>query len=119
MMNNVTKRASSGFILSLIAGIIILVNSSLSFFGLSEFTMSMGVELPFVFAATLTILWVLGTIFGFLVIIGAILIYIPGKETVGGTLAIIFSLFSIVIGGGYFIGLILGIIGGILGLKKK
>jgi hypothetical protein len=46
-------------------------------------------------------------------------IYIPGKETFGGILAILFSLFSIIIGGGFIIGLILGIMGGILGLAKK
>jgi hypothetical protein len=43
----------------------------------------------------------------------------PGKETIGGILVIILSILSIVIGGGFFIGLILGIIGGILGLAKK
>ena len=43
----------------------------------------------------------------------------PGKEVIGGILVIIFSILSIVIGGGFIIGLILGIIGGILGLAKK
>jgi hypothetical protein len=34
-------------------------------------------------------------------------------------MVLIFSILSIVIGGGFFIGLILGIIGGALGIAKK
>jgi hypothetical protein len=38
---------------------------------------------------------------------------------IGGILVLIFSILSIIIGGGFIIGLILGIIGGALGLAKK
>jgi len=69
--------------------------------------------------SVLIIYTVVGVIFAVLVLIGAILIYIPGKEVVGGILVIIFSLLSVITGGGFLIGLILGIIGGALGLAKK
>jgi hypothetical protein len=118
MTTNVEKKATSGFIVSLIAGILILVNAVM-FVGLAEFVESLGSVLPFIVEDIFVTLAAIGAILAIIVIIGAILIYIPGKETIGGILVIIVSLISIVIGGGFIIGLILGIIGGILGLYKK
>jgi hypothetical protein len=89
------------------------------FVGLAEFVESLGSVLPFIVEDIFVTLAAIGAILAIIVIIGAILIYIPGKETIGGILVIIVSLISIVIGGGFIIGLILGIIGGILGLYKK
>lgn len=60
-----------------------------------------------------------GIIFAILVIIGAILIYMPGRETIGGIIVLGFSILSIFVGGGFIIGMILDIIGGALGLMKK
>jgi hypothetical protein len=40
-------------------------------------------------------------------------------EIAGGMIAMIFSLSSIIVGSGWLIGLILGVIGGILALLKK
>jgi hypothetical protein len=118
MTTNVEKKATAGFIVSLIAGILILVNAVM-FVGLAEFVESLGGVLPFIVEDIFVTLAAIGAILAIIVIIGAILIYIPGKETIGGILVIIVSLISIVIGGGFIIGLILGIIGGILGLYKK
>ena len=118
MTTNETKKATSGFIISLIAGILILINA-VAFVGLAEFIESLGGILPFIVEDIFVILATTGSILAILVIIGAILIYMPGKETIGSILVIIFSIISIIIGGGFIIGLILGIIGGILGLYKK
>ena len=118
MTSNVVKKAKAGFIISLIGGILITVNA-LFFFGLTGFYESLEIVLPFILGGVFTLLGGLGAVFGILVIIGAILMYIPGKATYGGILAIFFSIFSIIIGGGFIIGLILGILGGILGLAKK
>ncbi len=118
MTTNETKKATSGFIVSLIGGILILINA-VAFVGLAEFVESLGGVLPFIVEDIFLILAAVGSILAILVIIGAILIYMPGKETIGSILVIIFSIISIVIGGGFLIGLILGIIGGILGLYKK
>lgn len=118
------KRATVGFIISLIGGILILVNALLvlavagtvaSFAAWTpEAEEAAGVVSTFFYAWAAT-----GLIFAFLVIIGAILIYMPGREVIGGILVLIFSILSIIIGGGFFIGLILGIVGGILGIVKK
>jgi hypothetical protein len=118
MTTEVAKRASVGFIVSLIAGILILINS-IAFFALADFIASLGDMLPFFVDGIFETLGAVGAIIALVVIVGGFLIYMPGKETIGGIMVIIFSIVSIVIGGGFLIGLILGIIGGILGLTKK
>ena len=118
MATGAVKRATAGFIISLIAGILILINS-LAFFALADLVESLGGMIPFFVEGVLETLGAIGAIIALVVIVGAFLIYMPGKETIGGILVIILSILSIVIGGGFFIGLILGIIGGILGLAKK
>ncbi len=121
------KKATAGFAISLIGGIIILINGLLilaaasllsSFMGLIP-TGIPGTDLTGAAVTFVQMLGAAGTIFAIIVIIGAILIYMPGKEIIGGILVIIFSLLSIVVGGGFILGLILGIIGGALGLAKK
>ena len=114
----VVKKAQVGFVLSLIAGIIILINAVM-FLGLADFIDALGGVIPTFVTDIFAGLAVVGVVFAALVIIGAILIYMPGKETIGGILVIIFSIFSIFIGGGFIIGLVIGVIGGILGLRKK
>ena len=49
----------------------------------------------------------------------AYFIYNSGTEVVGGAIVIIFSALSIITGGGWVIGLILGVVGGIIGILKK
>ncbi len=61
---------------------------------------------------------VFGLFFGGMVIVGAALGY-KGKTTAGGVLAIVFSVFSLLSGGGFLIGFILGIVGGALILAGK
>jgi len=63
----------------------------------------------------------LGLLWAILVIVGAALIW-TGKTTVGGVLAIVFSIISLFLSlgsGGIFVGMILGIVGGALGIAKK
>lgn len=114
----IVKKAQVGFVLSLIAGIIILINAVM-FVALADFLDLVGTVIPAFVGDIFTGLAVVGIVFAALVIIGAILIYIPGKETIGGILVIVFSILSIIVGGGFILGLILGIIGGALGLAKK
>jgi len=119
------KKATAGFIVSLIGGIIdaivaILLIAMASFVGsFEEFMPGYGYGVGFA-AAALATLGAIGLICAIVVIIGAILIYMPGKEVIGGILVLIFSIVSLFFtAGGLFIGLILGIIGGALGLAKK
>jgi hypothetical protein len=58
-------------------------------------------------------------VFAILLIIGAVLIFTPGRETIGGIIVLIFSVLSIIAGGGWLLGFALGIAGGTLGLLKK
>ena len=120
------KRATAGFAISFVAGILIVLNG-LAFIALQSLLNSvidfiqMPVTIPGLgFAQSVfATIGAIGLVFGIIVIVGAFLIYMPGKEIIGGIVVLIFSIVSIVALGGFFIGLILGIIGGILGLLKK
>jgi len=118
------KRATIGFVISLIAGILILINA-LMWFALRSIIGGLTPSVPGIIEAgaiaeaMITLLGAAGLIFAIIVLVGAWLIYSPGKETIGGVLVLIFSILSIVTGGGFFLGLILGIVGGALGIAKK
>jgi len=115
------NRATIGFAFSLVGAIIILVQGivrifrgeALAFLGSDELRRR-------VFAGlALQAVGVLAVIFAVVILVGAYLIYSPGKETVGGIIVLVFAVLSLVTGGGWLIGMILAIIGGILGLVKK
>ncbi|MDH5482902.1 MAG: hypothetical protein OEY22_08500 [Candidatus Bathyarchaeota archaeon] len=116
-------KATAGFIISLIAGIIdavvamMLIAAGSLMAGFEEYMGGFGAG----FFSTVVAVWGgIGLVMGIIVIVGAILIYMPGKETIGGILVIVFSIISLFFtAGGLIIGLILGIIGGALGLAKK
>ncbi|NIR86458.1 hypothetical protein GWO13_02370 [Candidatus Bathyarchaeota archaeon] len=121
------KRATAGFVVSLIGGIIdaivaVLLIAAASWIGeFREFMPGYGVGPGAGVAATALTIWgTIGLILAILVIIGAFLIYMPGKEVIGGILVLVFSIISLAFtAGGLLIGLILGIIGGALGIAKK
>jgi hypothetical protein len=109
------KRATAGFAISLIAGILVLLDG-IALIAVSGYVSSLtGYDLGSAIGA----IGGLGIVFALIILFGAWLIYTPGKETLGGILVLIFSIISIFTGGGFFIGLVLGIIGGALGLAKK
>jgi hypothetical protein len=120
---SVTKpeRATVGFALSLIAGILVLVQGivriargELNILGLlDEFRRRIlgGLALETIGAIAI--------VFGVLIMVGAILLYKPGNETAGGVIVLVFSALSTLTGGGFVVGFLLGIIGGALGLAKK
>ncbi|HEV2450096.1 MAG TPA: DUF6114 domain-containing protein [Thermoplasmata archaeon] len=60
----------------------------------------------------------LGILFGFVILILAILVYLNPESHVGYGIAILLlSLFSLISGGGFLIGTVAGVIGGILALR--
>ena len=62
----------------------------------------------------------IAVVFGVLIIVGAVLLYQPGKRTVGGLIVLVFSVLSILTFGVIGLeGLILGIIGAALAMTKK
>ncbi len=106
------QRAIAGFTISLIAGILILANALL-------FTTAVGSILGLVLP-TLSgnLIIAAGIVFGALTIMGSLLLD-RGKRAIGGLMVVIFSTLSIIVGGGFLIGLILGIVGGALGLAGR
>ena len=69
---------------------------------------------------TLYILTVIGLIFGVLVLLGAVMLRIrPISKKAWGIIIMMFSISSVVTGGGFIIGFILGIIGGTSALSRK
>src|SRR2546430_2749037 len=71
-------------------------------------------------ASILIIYGAVGLIFAILVMVGAVMLWMkPHSHVAAGVIILLFSLFSIISGGGFIIGLILGIVGGILGIVWK
>ncbi|DAC72926.1 MAG TPA: hypothetical protein DSN98_02895 [Thermoplasmata archaeon] len=117
-----SEKPTKAFTLSLIAGIFILSNTALLGVAARWFP-GMIPTLPGSSANDTTVLFRLtavGLIFGVLVLLGAILLRIrPAHKKAWGIMILVFSIPSIVTGGGFIIGFILGIIGGALALSRK
>lgn len=117
---SLSKKASLGFVLSIVGGILILlrgivrivVGDVITFAGSDE------VRHRFLAGLALNVIGGIAVVFGIIIIIGAYLIY-SRMEAAGGAIVLIISLLSIFVGSGWLIGLILGVIGGILALLKK
>jgi MFS family permease len=126
------EKPTAAFALSLIAGIFILVNGVLmgfvgsflaefvpGFIPAAEYTPEAAAGLA-IASTVLYAFMAVGIIFGVLVLLGAIMVYRnPSQKTAWGVIILVFSILSIVIGGGFLIGFILGIIGGALTLAWK
>lgn len=107
-----------GFYLSLIAGLLILIQG-IVIFALSGSTAEMFVSLMPWLATDPVLSGIAGVVLGIIVLIGAFLIGKSGKEFAGGVIVFVISVISLVTGGGWVIGAILGIVGGALGIAKK
>jgi len=108
--------------LSLIAGILILSNSALLGAAATWFPWIIP-TLPGSSANDTTVLYrltALGLIFGVLVSLGAIMLHRkPVNKKAWGIIVIVFSIPSVITGGGFIVGFILGIIGGAKALSWK
>ena len=111
-----------GFKLSLIAGILILSNTALLGAATTWFLWIIPI-LPGSSANDTTILYqltALGLIFGVLVLLGAIMLHKkPANKKVWGIIIVLFSIPSVITGGGFLIGWILGILGGVSALRQS
>ncbi len=106
------EKPTAAFVLSLIAAIFILLNGVvIAVYGAILFAFFPGVAV---------LIAAVGLIFGILVLVGAILLWTnPNMHAAGGILVLLFSIFSLIIGGGFILGFILGLVGGILGIVWK
>ncbi len=127
------ERPTAAFLLSLVAGIFILLGAGLmsmfgsgfmgmmNRYGRNGFGYGMMGQGFGMMGFAFGILGIVGLIFGAIVIISAYMLNSKPKEhTTWGTLIVIFSVLSILgSAGGFGVGLILGVIGGILGITWK
>jgi len=129
-----TERPTAAFLLSLIGGIFILLGGGLmSMFGgfggfgnmMGGYQGMMGYRYSgygMMGGLGFGIFGILGLIFGAIVIISAFMLNSkPHEHSTWGTVIVIFSVLSLLGGtmGGFGVGLILGLIGGILGITWK
>jgi len=123
------ERPTAAFLLSLVGGIFILVGGAMSMFGpfgfggmMWGFRGMMGYRYGMMGGLGFGVFGILGLIFGAIVIISAFMLNSkPHEHSTWGTVIVIFSVLSIFGSamGGFGVGLILGIIGGILGITWK
>jgi len=116
------EKPARAFTLSLIAGILIISNSTLLGAAATWFPWIIP-TLPGSSANDTTFLVrlaVVGLIFGVLVLLGDIMLHIkPVNKKAWGIIILVFSISSVVTGGGFIIGFVLGIIGGASALSRK
>jgi hypothetical protein len=129
------ERPIAAVILSIIGGVLMLVGGSMAFMMLSynnggfgmmnEFGGMMGgyrgmmndIGFPY---ATLDGLMLVSLVSGILVIVGAVMMDIyPSQSMMCGIIVLVFSIISFIGMGGFLIGAVLGIAGGILALSWK
>jgi len=119
---SLSEKQSRAFTLSLIAGILILINAAAV---AAAATWSPGIFPTFPGSsgndpAILYTVAVVGLICGALIVLGAIMLRRkPTLKKAWGIMIIVLSIPSVVTGGGFIIGFILGITGGVLALSRK
>jgi hypothetical protein len=110
-------RALWGFILAMIAGILVLLNAaallSPSFYAMWS---TVFFWLPAVGPASLA--FAIGAIIGLILVIGSILMLL-GYGTIGSIVVFPLAVLSLIIGGGFVAGFVLGVLGGILGMLGR
>src|SRR3989442_2932622 len=112
------EKPTAAFVLSLIGGIFILLGAIVvmalaSVIGSLMLIGGGDPNLAYLYGAV-------GLIFAILVLVGAVMLWMkPQQHVMWGVVVLLFSLFSIITTGGFFIGLILGLIGGGLGIAWK
>lgn len=122
-VKKMAEKPTAAFVLSLVGGVLILVNAIIVLIG-ATIAAAIASVVPVVGVATGVVViayGLAGLVIGILVIVGAIMINSgnPGKVRTWSIIVLVFSVISILIGGGFIIGLVLGLVGGILGLVWK
>ena len=130
MMPGMPARSLWGFILSLVAGILVLLNAGLLlawqfyggtflwaniFFWICKIDGQSSCPLSSGSTATGSITFMIGAVIGLIMIVGSIMM-ILGYGTIGSLVIFPLAVFSLIIGGGFIAGFVLGIIGGIMGM---
>jgi hypothetical protein len=108
------KNVTTEFALAIAAGVFVLINGAVWLIFSSLFVMLLPISgFPF------TILGIIGVVFAAAIFVGAIMVYVFKKEYIGGLIVLIFSILSMGVGGGFFIGFVLGVLGAFFILTKR
>jgi hypothetical protein len=112
-------RATYGFLLSLVAGIMILLNAA-ALLSAGFYAMWVGIFpwIPFFGAFPPWILLAIGLILGVIVLLGSVLM-ILGYGTIGAVVVFPAAVITLIFGGGFIVGFVLGVVGGILGMLGR
>jgi len=116
---HLTRKGLLGFVLSLLAGILVILNSAAllapSFYGPPVNWSTIFWWLP---SIGQNYAFALGFIIGLVLIMGS-LISILGHGVLADVIIFPFAVFSLIVGGGFIAGMILGIVGGIILALKR
>jgi hypothetical protein len=105
-------------ILSLIAGVLILIGGIVWFVNPNFYSLNSSLG-DFSFGVANYIRGGIAMLFAIVVLIGAYYVYLPGGyEIIGGIMVALFSIVSIATGGGFIVGTLLGLIGGVLSIFR-
>jgi hypothetical protein len=113
------RQVSAAFILSVVSGALILLQGALRLFR-SQWGLELGIgefRKHTLGGIDYKVLGVMSIVLGFIVIMGALLMKKPDRARQGAITVIAFSALSILAGGGFIAGLILGVIGGAFALS--
>ncbi len=113
-------RALWGFILTLVAGILVILNAGAL---LSQSFYNMWVSaffwIPIIDTSpTHGLIFVIGAIVGLTLLMGSILMLL-GYGTIGSIVVFPLAVVSLLVGGGFVAGFVLGVVGGILGMLGR
>ncbi len=112
------KMVRTGFILSIVSGALFTIQGLLHVIR-TQWALELGLgELRrhSLRGIDFKVLGIVTIILGIVVLLGAYLLRKPGRERQGGITVIALSVLSIFTGGGYLVGVLLGVIGGALAL---
>ena len=114
------EKSSRAYVLSSIAGILIIVNTGLLGAAATWFPQIIPTILGSpIDTAGLYRLTAIGLTIGVLVFLGAIMLRVKPENKVWGVIVVGFSVCSVITGGGFIVGSILGVIGGASSLTRK
>jgi len=110
-------RALWGFILSVIAGILVILNAA-AILAPGFYAMWVGVFFWLPALGPPSLAFAIGVIIGLILVIGSILMLL-GYGTIGSIVVFPLAVLSLIIGGGFVAGFVLGVLGGILGMLGR
>ncbi len=113
-------RALWGFILSMLAGILIILNAA-ALLSTSFFNLWIGVFfwIPVIDPSPgHGLIFAIGAIIGLILVVGSFLMLL-GYGTIGSIVVFPLAVLSLILGGGFVAGFVLGVLGGILGMLGR